>query len=176
MTDSRREREAIQGNPSPAVESFSDWAEHVWKSRREQGPQKKDRQSALPQGAGEREIHVQSAGVADTGQRILKFVEEGQTLFGLLPGFLDETERLKAKVEAREQECEQLRQQNAGLRKEQEEIVAAFGELMGDMLQPMNELMQKIRDVERKNPVEREPNPTPPAEATRFTSSGVAGR
>lgn len=166
MTDSQREREVTQGGASPAVERFSDWAERVWKSRREQEPQKKERQSALPGGAGEREIHMQSAGVADPRQRIMKFVEEGQTLFGLLPGLLDETERLRAKVEAMEQECEQLRQQNAGLRKEQEEVIAAFGGLMGEMLQPMNEMMQRVRDVEGKH------HP----ETTRFAPTGVAGR
>ena len=113
---------------------------------------------------------------AETRQRILKWIEEGQSLLSLLPGLLEDTERVHAQVAAAEQECERLRQENAGLRKEQDEIVGAFGKLMAEMLRPMNEMMQKIRGTQstpKKSPFEREVGSASPVESVPATAPGL---
>lgn len=119
---------------------------------------------------------MDTTGTSNTRQRILKWIEEGRSLLSLLPGPLEETERVQARTAALEQDCERLRQENASLRKEQEEIVAGFGKLMAEMLRPMNEMMQKLRGTQttqKKNPFEREPGATAPAESVPATPPGL---
>jgi hypothetical protein len=105
----------------------------------------------------------------------MKWIEEGQSLLGSLPALLEETERVRTRAAAVEQECERLRQENATLRKEQEEIVGAFGQLMAEMLRPMNEMMQKLRGTQKKSPFEREASSRSIKEPIESGSSG-AGR
>ena len=113
---------------------------------------------------------------AETRQRLIKWIEQGQSLLGQLPRLLEETERLQAGAKEVEKECERLHQENAGLRKEQEEIVGAFGKLLTEMLRPMNEMMQKLRGTQRKSPFEREPGTSPQNEpaSTSLNASGLA--
>lgn len=103
---------------------------------------------------------------AETRQRIMKFIQDGQTLFGLLSGLIDENERLKLEAESMGHTCDRLRQENATLRNEQEELVGTFGKLMTDMLRPMNEMMQKIRGPQKPSPFGREPHSGSSNEAT----------
>ena len=59
-------------------------------------------------------------------QRVDRWVEESQYLIGrMIPGLLDDRERLRGKVEAAEQECARLRQEINELRKE-------IGDLQGE--------------------------------------------
>lgn len=109
----------------------------------------------------------------DARQRVMKWIGEGQNLLTLLPGLLEESERLRGRAETLEQECERLRQENAALRKEQEELVAAFGKLMAEMLRPMNEMMQKIRGTAKKSPFERESGPGSQSESSPVVPSGI---
>ena len=112
----------------------------------------------------------------ETRERVLKWIEEGQALGGLLQGLLAENEQLRGKTTATEEDVERLRQENAGLRKEQEEIVEAFRKLMGDMLRPMNEMMQRIRDTQSKRPVEQGPSTGAVTEPTESAPSRFARR
>ena len=100
----------------------------------------------------ERRIHVDGSVAVDNRQRVLKWMEESESLASLLQGLLDENEQLRARATAAEPDGTRVRDENAGLRKEQEDTVEAFGKLMGEMLRPMNEMMQKIRGTERKSP------------------------
>ena len=75
---------------------------------------------------------------AETRQRLTKWIQEGQSLFGLFQGVLEENEQLKARVGTSEQECERLRQENAGLQREREEFVASIGKLMAEILRPLD--------------------------------------
>lgn len=109
----------------------------------------------------------------DARQRVVKWIGEGQNLLTLLPGLLEESERLRGRAETLEQECERLRQENAALRKEQEDLVAAFGKLMAEMLRPMNEMMQKIRGTAKKSPFERESGPGSQSESSPVVPSGI---
>lgn len=108
------------------------------------------------QGARDSEIEMEPIGAPDTRQRIMTWIEEGQSLLGSLPARLEETERVRTRAAAVEHECERLRQENTTLRKEQEEIVGAFGQLMAEMVRPMNEMMQKLRGIQKKSPFERD--------------------
>jgi hypothetical protein len=52
-------------------------------------------------------------------QRVDRWIEESQYLIGrMIPGILDDRERLRGKLEAAEQECVRLRQEIGELRKE----------------------------------------------------------
>lgn len=155
----------MSGNvPFAAGESFPDLAERVWHARR----QREHRNHA------DRRTEMEGMGAADIGQRVMKLIEEGQSLLGLVPGLLEEAERLKTEATAAGQECERLRQENVMLRKEQEEIVGAFGTLVAEMLRPMNEMMQKIRGTHSKSPLEREASPASLNEPARVLQSGAA--
>jgi hypothetical protein len=112
---------------------------------------------------------------AETRQRVIKWLEEAPNLVGLVGELFDHHDRLKARAEAIEQECEKLRRENSELLSEREEIAEALGRLMGEMVRPMNEIMQKIRGQQRRSPFEREPTTVPPTEPIRSASSGVAG-
>ncbi len=112
---------------------------------------------------------METIGAVETRQRLIKWIEEGQSLLGQFPRLLEETERLQAEASGVEKECERLREENAALRKEQEEIVGAFGKLLTEMLRPMNEMMQKLRGTQKKSPFEREQG-TPPQNEPISTS------
>ena len=56
---------------------------------------------------------------AETRERVDRWIEEGQYLIGrLLPEFLQEHDRLRARAEATERECDKLRDEVGALRKE----------------------------------------------------------
>lgn len=112
---------------------------------------------------------------SDLGQRMLKWITEGQALGGLIQGLLDDNERLRESARAAEGECANLRQEMTELRKEQEEMVGMFGKLMSDMLRPMDEMMQKIRGTQRRSPFDREASPglQPESEAVDRTGASA---
>jgi hypothetical protein len=91
----------------------------------------------------------------ETRQRVIKWIEEGQYLVGLVQGLLEENGQLGAGARVLEQECEMLRLENGRLQREREEIVGAFSKLMTELLRPMDEMMQKLRGMQ-KSPFERE--------------------
>ncbi len=111
---------------------------------------------------------------ADIRQRVIKWIDEGQFLAGLLRGLLEENEKLKAGVKSVEKECEQLRQENGELRKEQEELVGGIGKLMAELVRPMNELMQKIRGTQKRSPFGREPSMLSQTESSPLDPEGPA--
>lgn len=83
------------------------------------------------------------ADATETRQKVAHWIEEGQFL---VPGLLDQHERLCARAEAAEQECEKLRQQLGDLRSEKERLEAERSEL-AEVLRPMTEVAQKLRMV-----------------------------
>ncbi|MBI4609176.1 MAG: hypothetical protein HY726_09215 [Candidatus Rokubacteria bacterium] len=112
---------------------------------------------------------------SEDGQHILGRVQgllqESQSLVSLIHGLLEQNEQLRARVEATEQECERLRLESTTIRSERDDIIGAFGKLLGEMLQPMNEMMQKIRGMQRRSPFERDRRPAPASELTPVASS-----
>jgi len=99
----------------------------------------------------------------DPRERVSKWIEEGRYLLGIIPGLPEENERLKAAAEAAERESERLRREVAELRSEnqyyrneRDEIGEVFSKFMNEMLQLMNEMVEKLRVTQKRNPAERE--------------------
>lgn len=127
------------------------------------------------EGAEERRSNMESSASVDTGQRLMKWMEEGRSLASLVHGLLEETDQLRANLTEVEQECKRLRQENSVLQRDREDTVEALGKLMGEMLRPMNEIMQKIRGTQSTSPFERGAS-APQIEQTRSTPSGVGAQ
>ena len=117
---------------------------------------------------------MESITEAEIRQRVIKWIDEGQFLAGLLRGLLEENERLKTGGKLVEKECERLRQENGELRKDQEELVGGFGKLMAEIVRPMNEMMQKIRGTQKRSPFGREPSTLPQTESPPLDPEGSA--
>ena len=63
--------------------------------------------------------HMEETQIMDDRQRVDRWLEESQYLMGrLIPGFLDDRERLKVKLEQTEEECSRMRMEILELRKE----------------------------------------------------------
>lgn len=121
-------------------------------------------------GAGaEGRMDVDEINATELRRRITDWIGEGQHVLGrLIPGLLDQYDRLKARAEEAERQSERLRQElgelqqrlaglqeeNDALRREQEEIVALFRRVMDhtmeQVLQPMYEMLQKLRLARKK--------------------------
>jgi hypothetical protein len=99
----------------------------------------------------------------DDRHRVNRWLEESQYLIGrLIPGFLDDRDRLRLKLEQAEQDAERLRHEVSELRKEvndlqserqffqteQTAMAEAFGSVMdhlGQMHKPLNEVLRRLQ-------------------------------
>lgn len=112
-----------------AEETFPEWVERVWQTRREREPRNNNVPAATDNGGAERRIAVEGSAAADTleqamKQRAIKWMREGQFLVGLLHELLDENEQLRAKATALEQDLQRLPEEKGSPRREGKEIVA----------------------------------------------------
>jgi hypothetical protein len=98
-------------------------------------------------------------------QRVDRWLEESQYLLGrLIPGYLDERERLKTRLAGSEADCDRLRHELEGLRREVASLVAelqhhrneqaataeAFSVVLGqlsDLQKPLNEVHRRLQSV-----------------------------
>jgi DNA repair exonuclease SbcCD ATPase subunit len=98
-------------------------------------------------------------------QRVDRWLEESQYLLGrLIPGYLDERERLKTRLAGSEADCDRLRHELEGLRREVASLVAelqhhrneqastaeAFAAVLGqlsDLQKPLNEVHRRLQSV-----------------------------
>jgi len=96
-------------------------------------------------------------------QRLDRWLEESQYLLGrLIPGYLDDRERLKARLLGSEADCDRLRHEVEGLRREVASLVAelqhhrneqaataeAFAAVLGqlsDLQKPLTEVHRRLR-------------------------------
>lgn len=96
-------------------------------------------------------------------QRVDRWIEESQYLIGrMIPGLLDDRERLRGKFEAAEQECARLRQEIGELRKEVSDLQSetqffrtehvAMAEALrevidhiGGVQKPLNEVFRRLQ-------------------------------
>ena len=94
-------------------------------------------------------------------QRVDRWLEESQYLIGrLIPGFLDDRERLKAKMDSAEQDAERLRAEAAELRKEvaalQSEVQyyraeqAAAADALAGIMDHLSQLQKPASDLYRR--------------------------
>ena len=77
--------------------------------------------------------------------RIVRFVGEGQELLALLPGILDQLERLERRCEALEGEVETLRHEHERLLSERSEVAESLSGMLGQLTRPVNELVERLR-------------------------------
>lgn len=89
--------------------------------------------------------------------RIARWIEDGEGVLGVLPGFFDEHERLRETLEGAERETGQLRRELDearahvatlraevdALRREREEVAEAVAESMTRL---MNDALQRLRE------------------------------
>ena len=101
--------------------------------------------------------------VSDARQEVDKWLEQGQYLMGLLPGLLDENDRLRTDKETAVKDAERLkdevsdlRKENQSLRDENAEVGETVGRLMNDILQLTNEVVQRLRPAQRRAPFDRD--------------------
>jgi hypothetical protein len=94
-------------------------------------------------------------------QRVERWLEESQYLLGrLIPGYLDDRERLKARLTGSEAECERLRGEIDGLRRELACLVAelqhhrneqaATAEAFAAVLGQLSDLQKPLSEVHRR--------------------------
>lgn len=102
----------------------------------------------------------------DDRQRVDRWLEESQYLLGrLIPGYLDDRERLKARLVGAEADCDRLRHEMEGLRREVAALVAelqhhrneqaataeAFATVLGqlsDLQKPLNEVHRRLQSAQ----------------------------
>jgi hypothetical protein len=109
-----------------------------------------------PTGQGRRSME----GLEDR-QRVDRWIEESQYLIGrMIPGLLDDRERLRGKLEAAEQECARLRQEVGELRKEVADLQsetqffrgehAAMAEALREVIEHVSQVQKPLNDVFRR--------------------------
>jgi hypothetical protein len=104
-------------------------------------------------------------------QRVERWLEESQYLLGrLIPGYLDDRERLKTRLASSEQDCERLRYEADGLRRELSALAAevqhyrneqgataeAFAAVLGqlnDLQKPLSEMQRRLQAVQNGPPL-----------------------
>ena len=128
------------------------------------GPAEERHQSECPQGQGS--TSMGDVDVAEERQRVTRWIEESQYLIGrIVPGLLDDRDRLRSRAEGAEQEAERLRHEVHELRKEiadlqsekefvrneQVTMTEAFSKVMehlSQMHEPLNEVMRRLRSTQ----------------------------
>jgi hypothetical protein len=94
-------------------------------------------------------------------QRVDRWIEESQYLIGrLIPGLLDDRDRLKGKLEAAEQECARLRHEAAELRKEISDLQSetqyfrtehvAMADALREVIEHVGQIQKPLSDVHRR--------------------------
>lgn len=83
--------------------------------------------------------------VGEVRERLIRWVEEGQSLLGVLLGFLYEYERLKKAADTAERECERLREEVSRLQTETARYRSEHAEVADSVSKFMNELLLRLR-------------------------------
>ena len=99
-------------------------------------------------------------------QRVDRWLEESQYLLGrLIPGYIDDRERLKTRLDASEGDCDRLRHEVENLRREVGSLIAelqyhrneqastaeAFAAVLGqlsDLQKPLNDVHRRLQNVQ----------------------------
>ena len=88
-----------------------------------------------------REERMASADAPEVRERVGRWIEEGQSLLGVLLGFLYEYERMLNLADSTQRECERLREEIQRLhaetdrnRREREEIAESLSRALNDLV------------------------------------------
>jgi hypothetical protein len=88
-------------------------------------------------------VEIRETPVTDNRQRLVRWAEDGAQVLRLIPGLLAENDRLRARAEAAEQECERLRQDIA-------DVGESLRRVVHETLQPLGETLQRLRSPQRR--------------------------
>ena len=87
--------------------------------------------------------------VVEARQRLARWIEDGQSVLGVVPWLFDEHERLRTAVETAERECARLGQQLQALRAETDFLIGERGEvaemIAAGLNKVMNDALQRLR-------------------------------
>ena len=87
--------------------------------------------------------------VEEARQRLARWVEDGQSVLGVVPWVFDEHERLRTVAETAERECARLRQELEALRAETDFLIDERGEIAeliaAGLNKVMNDALQRLR-------------------------------
>ena len=123
------------------------------------------RQTAPPHlpvtAAAAERILMEETQIMDDRQRVDRWLEESQYLMGrLIPGFLEDRERLKVKLEQTEEECSRMRMEILELRKEVQGLQgdvhfykteqAAAVDTMAGVMETLSHLQRPLGDLYRR--------------------------
>ncbi len=87
-------------------------------------------------------VETREIPAVESRQRLARWAEEGMSLLRAFPGLLAENDRLRARAELAEQECERLRQ-------EVTEAAETLRRLVHEGLLPLSETLQRLRAPRR---------------------------
>jgi hypothetical protein len=83
--------------------------------------------------------------IGEMRERMIRWTEEGQSLLGVLLGFLYEYERLRKLADTAERECERLREEVGRLQTETDRYRSERAEIADSVSQFTNELLLRLR-------------------------------
>jgi hypothetical protein len=87
--------------------------------------------------------------VEDARQRLARWIEDGQSVLGVVPWLFEEHERLRHVADAAERECARLRQELDALRAETDFLIDERGEIAemiaAGLNKVMNDALQRLR-------------------------------
>lgn len=97
----------------------------------------------------------------ETRQRLERWIEESQYLLGrIIPGIIQERDRLRVRAEAAEDACEQLGREAANLRKEVSELhlevqslrneLAEIGQAADAVIEHLTQSMHPMHQIQQK--------------------------
>src|SRR5215831_18180171 len=97
--------------------------------------------------------------IEDARRRLDRWIEDGQSVLGVVPWLFEENDRLRLAAEASDRECARLRQELEALRAETNFLVDERGEIAELIAEGLNKVMndalQRLRtpiDVRRGQP------------------------
>jgi hypothetical protein len=86
-----------------------------------------------------------SVDAPEVRERVGRWIEEGQSLLGVLLGFLYEYERVLDLADAAQRECERLREDVNRLRAEADRYRSERDEIVESLSRCMNDLLARLR-------------------------------
>ena len=79
--------------------------------------------------------------IDDARRRLTQWIEDGQSVLGVVPRLFEENERLRAAAEAASRECASLRQELEALRAETNFLIDERGEIAELIAEGLNKVM-----------------------------------
>ena len=81
--------------------------------------------------------------IEDARRRLTRWIEDGQSVLGVVPWLFEENDRLRAAAEAADRECARLRQELEALRAETNFLIDERGEIAELIAEGLNKVMNE---------------------------------